>query len=92
MAKRDAKIVMQAMVPRRARQAKQVVGLVPKVRVLYQEARAPAVLRAHTKTKLLESSVNYVLRAPICRTRAMTSQAIVLNAAPAKPILTLGLR
>ena len=59
------KTAMQAMVPRLVHQAKQVVGLVPKVRVLYQEASAPAVLRVNTKTRLLKALVNYVLRAHI---------------------------
>ena len=62
---RDVKDVMQAMVPRLVHQIKQVVGLVPKVRVLYQEAHAPTVLRANTKTKLLKALVNYVLRVNI---------------------------
>jgi hypothetical protein len=57
--------VMQAMVRRQVHQAKQVVGLVPKARVLYQEAHARHVLRANTKTKLLKALVNYVLRVNI---------------------------
>ena len=59
------KTAMQAMVPRLVHQAKRVVGLVPKVRVLYQEAHARHVLRANTKTKLLKALVNYVLRVNI---------------------------
>lgn len=73
------KTAMQAMVPRLVHQAKQVVGLVPKVRVLYQEAHAPTVLRANTKTKQLKALVNYVPMVDICSTRAMTRATIVLN-------------
>ena len=64
-ANRDVTIATRVMVPRLVHQAKQVVGLVPKVRVLYQEAHARHVLRANTKTKLLKALVNYVLRVNI---------------------------
>ena len=73
------KTAMQAMVPRLVHQAKRVVGLVPKVRVLYQEAHARHVLRANTKTKLLKAPVNYVPMVDICPSRAMTRATIVLN-------------
>ena len=61
------KTAMQAMVPRLVHQAKQVVGIVPKVRFLYQEARARHVLRANTKTNLVKTIVSCVALVDIQR-------------------------